>query len=62
MPIIRKVIAVGDSRAVTIPHTWLKYYERELGRPIKEVAIEVNRDLKISPLPTEKPKQKKSPF
>lgn len=54
MPLVRRVIDLGDSKAVTIPSTWLKYYEKLLGRPIKEVAIEVNKALIITPLPSEK--------
>jgi len=49
MPIIRKVIDVGRSKAVTIPKTWLEYHEREVGRKIEYVTIEVNRTLKIAP-------------
>lgn len=52
MPIVRKVIDVGKtSRAVIIPKSWLEYYEKEQGKPIEAVAIEVNRVLQISPLP-----------
>lgn len=54
MPIIRKVIGVGRSRAVTIPKTWLDYYERESGEIITEVAIEVNRVLTIKPILSKK--------
>jgi len=50
MPIIRKVIKVGNSKAVCIPKSWFEYYERETGEKIEEVAIEVNRILKIMPL------------
>ena len=49
MPIIRKVVDVGRSRAVTIPKTWLEFFERELGHPIKFVSVEVDRELKILP-------------
>jgi len=50
MPIIRKVIEVGNSKAVCIPKSWFEYYENETGKKISEVAIEVNRVLKIEPL------------
>lgn len=49
MPILRKVIAVGRSKAVTIPKSWLEYYEKEKGEVVERVAIEVNEVLKISP-------------
>jgi len=50
MPIIRKVVDFGKtSRGVILPKTWLEYYEKESGREIREVAIEVNKELKILP-------------
>lgn len=53
MPIIRKVIDVGRSKAVTIPKTWLDYYEKEAGKQIEAVAMEVNKVLTIKPIFTE---------
>ena len=51
MPIIRKVIPIGKtSKAVIIPKSWLQFFEQETGQPIKNVAIEVNRVLKITPV------------
>jgi antitoxin component of MazEF toxin-antitoxin module len=50
MPLIQKVIQVGDSRAVTIPKSWLTYYERQSGQCIKEVSLEVNGTLIIRPI------------
>jgi antitoxin component of MazEF toxin-antitoxin module len=50
MPIIRKVVSVGDSRGITIPKSWLEYFEKESGKEICEVAIEVDRVLTISPI------------
>jgi hypothetical protein len=58
MPLIRKVIEVGTSKAVTIPKDWLEFYEKQFGKPIQEVAIEVNKVLKIMPLI---PKEKRKP-
>ena len=37
MALIRKLIQVGDSKAVTIPKTWLLFYERKSGQKIREV-------------------------
>jgi len=56
--LIRKIIEVGTSRAVTIPKDWLEFYEKQFGKPIEEVAIEVNKVLKIIPLI---PKEKRKP-
>jgi hypothetical protein len=51
MPIIRKIIWAGKtSRAVILPKSWLQYFERETGKPIEFVAIEVNHILKIRPI------------
>lgn len=50
MPLVRKIIVVGGSRAVTLPKDWLEYYEKMSGKPIEEVAIEVNKVLKVMPL------------
>ncbi len=49
MPIIRKVIEVGNSKAVCIPKSWLEYYEKETGQKVSEVSMEVNHELKIQP-------------
>jgi len=60
MPIIRRVFQIGHGKAITLPKSWLKYFERELGFEIKEVAIEVDRILKIEPyIPPEKRKVNK---
>ena len=50
MPIIRKVIRLGHSFAITIPKSWLIHYEQEKGQKIRELAIEVNGILKVSPV------------
>ena len=50
MPVIRRVLKVGNSKAVTLPKGWLDYFEKESGEKICEVAIEINRVLRISPV------------
>ncbi|RLI00111.1 hypothetical protein DRO19_00385 [Candidatus Bathyarchaeota archaeon] len=50
MPIIRKLIQVGKSKAVTLPKTWIEFWQRKAGVKITEVAVEVNRELRISPI------------
>jgi len=58
MPIIRKIIQVGTSKAVSLPKSWLDWLERETGEVIREVAVEVDRVLTIEPvLPKEKTSQ-----
>jgi antitoxin component of MazEF toxin-antitoxin module len=50
MPIVRKIIDVGTSKAVTLPKGWLEYLQKQTGVEITQVAIEVNRVLKIEPI------------
>jgi antitoxin component of MazEF toxin-antitoxin module len=50
MALIRKVIQVGTSKAVSLPKSWLTFYERQSGQSIKEVSVEVNGKLIISPI------------
>ena len=51
MPLIRKLQKLGtSSKAVILPKGWLDYIEEETGSPVDSVAIEVNGDLKISPV------------
>lgn len=50
MPITRKLIAIGDSRGITIPKSWLKLIEKETGMTLEELAIEVNSNLTVIPI------------
>lgn len=51
MPIVRKIINVGKtSKGVILPKSWLEYYEREQGKTIENVAIEVNKVLVVKPI------------
>ena len=50
MPIIRKLIQVGKSKAITIPKSWINYYQRETGQKLDHVVIEINDVLTIRPL------------
>jgi len=50
MPIIRKVVKVGDSKGITIPKSWLDYIEKENEVEVTEVAIEVDKVLIIKPI------------
>ena len=59
MPIVRKVIDVGKtSRGVILPKSWLEFFERETGKEIQYVAMEVDKTLTIMPyVPSEKDKK-----
>jgi antitoxin component of MazEF toxin-antitoxin module len=50
MPMIRKLTTIGDSRGVTLPKSWIEYYEKESGCKITEVAMEVNAVIIIRPV------------
>ena len=50
MPILKKIIQVGNAKAVTLPSQWLDWLERETGSEPKEVLMEVNEVLKIIPI------------
>jgi len=41
LPLIRKIISIGNSKAVCLPKSWLDYYERELGEEITKVCVEM---------------------
>lgn len=50
MPIIRKVMDLRTSKAICLPKSWLEFAERENGRKITEVAIEVDEVLTVRPI------------
>jgi len=58
MPIVRKLIQVGSSKAVSIPKSWIEYYEKETGRKMESLAMEVNHVLTLKPI-FEKTKEKR---
>ena len=47
-PLKRRLIKVGNSRAVVIPTDWLKYYEEKAGQPIENILMELNNVITIS--------------
>jgi hypothetical protein len=49
MPLKRKLISVGKSKAVVIPHDYLDYYRKQ-GKIINEVGLEINDKIIISPI------------
>jgi antitoxin component of MazEF toxin-antitoxin module len=57
MPIIRKVLKLGHSKAITIPLSWFEFFERESGENIREVSIEIDRVLTVQPIVKNKGKQ-----
>ena len=50
MPIIRKIIRLGGSCAITIPLSWIRHVENKTGQTVEEVEMEVDSTLTISPV------------
>jgi len=51
MPLIKKIIRVGTSKAITLPPEWLEWVKRETGEELREVALEIDSNLVVIPLP-----------
>jgi antitoxin component of MazEF toxin-antitoxin module len=50
MPLLRKVLQHGDSKAVTLPKSWLENAEQEAGKKIIAIAMEVNGSITLMPV------------
>jgi hypothetical protein len=62
MPLIRRIVPYGKtSRGVILPKSWLRYYEKQNGQTIREVAVEVNGKLTIQPILKETAKNRQNP-
>ena len=48
MPSKKRLIRVGNSRAVVIPPGWLRYYEEKAGQPVNNVLMELDNVITIS--------------
>jgi len=53
MPLTRKIINLGHSKAICLPKTWIKLHEEAHGQNIEKVLIDVNEKLLISAKPPE---------
>jgi len=49
MPVIRKLIFLGDSYGVTIPKSWVQNAEEKEGRKMVAVSMEINGNITIHP-------------
>jgi len=61
MPIIRSILNIGNSKAVTIPKSWLTNAEDQTGRKIIALAMEVNGTITLQPVLKRKQNTRKSP-
>ena len=50
MPIIRSILKLGHSKAVTIPKSWIASAEDQAGRKIVALAMEVNGTITLQPI------------
>ena len=49
MPLLQRIIKIGNSRAMVLPASWLEFYERKTGAPITQIEIEVNDAMIVRP-------------
>lgn len=57
MPILRKIVKVGDSRAIFIPPSWVRVVEEKVGQPVDQVLMSVNEKITIEPYIKEQAKR-----
>lgn len=50
MPIIRKITTVGAARGISLPKDWLEWLRREYGVEIREVLLEIDREIRVIPV------------
>ena len=50
MPIIRSILNLGNSKAVTIPKSWLTSAEDKTGRKIIALAMEIDGTITLQPV------------
>ncbi len=56
MPLVRKLLNLGNSQAVTIPKSWLENAEEIEGKKVIAVAMEVDGSLTLNPVFEKEPK------
>jgi len=50
MPIIRRIIDISHSKAITIPKSWITNAEDEAGKKVVALALEVNGSITLQPV------------
>jgi antitoxin component of MazEF toxin-antitoxin module len=50
MPIIRSLFTIGNSKAITIPKSWITNAEDESGKKVIALALEVDGSITIQPV------------
>ncbi|MBS7647955.1 hypothetical protein KEJ24_09015 [Candidatus Bathyarchaeota archaeon] len=49
MPLRKKLVKFGTSRAVILPKHWLEFLEEKTGQRIEYVLLEVNNEIRVIP-------------
>jgi hypothetical protein len=50
MPIVRKLMDVGNSKSITLPKSWIENAEQQAGKKIIAIALEVNGKITLQPV------------
>ena len=50
MPIIRSIIDLGNSKAVTIPKSWITNAEDQTGKKVVAIAMDVTGTITLQPI------------
>lgn len=49
-PLIRKVYEIGGCKVISLPKTWIEFFEKKHGVSVTKVAVEVDHVLKVIPI------------
>ncbi len=55
MPIVRKLMDVGNSKSITLPKSWIENAEQQAGKKIIAMALEVNGKITLQPVFSKEP-------
>jgi len=50
MPIIRKLVCIGKSKGIFLPKSWIENAEKETGKKMVAVTLEINGVITIKPI------------
>lgn len=50
MPIIRRILKLGHSKAITIPKSWITCAEEQTGKRVVALALEVDGTITLQPV------------
>jgi len=50
MPVIRKIVKIGNAKGITLPKDWFEWLKREYGEEPKEILMEIDREIRIKPI------------